>query len=379
MIDLKKLKDLTSSLSVLYVEDSTVLVKRMHNFLERIFNKVYTATDGEKGLQIYKDKKPDLVITDLSMPVMDGHTMIVNLKQIDSEIPIIIMSAYSDTKNLLKSIHLGVSDFVPKPVDNKLFQNILFKVCSKIVKKTIALEKEELNSLNNTIDDNHDFLMKKLEIIHKSDIPIEFVNHYKGVPVSNKGKIVTMDNQSITVSAPYFQSLAIKYSKSTIILSELFDFPIECDLETVHDYNDTLVLNNIHLERNSDKKRKQLAIVPNDELNIAIKYDHQEVSHTINIISQDILEVFIPIDDLIFKESDELDLNISLDFIGEDNVRICKTFSAKGEVYSIAKNQSDMLVTILFQLDDLEKEFMTKYILKRRLDLIVEFKQLKKV
>jgi len=379
MIDLSKLKNVTENITVLHVEDSAILLKRMSAFLQKIFKEVYTAENGEIGLEMYQKNQPDLVITDLNMPVMDGHTMILNLKKINPDVNIIIVSAYSDTDNLLKSIHLGISDFIPKPVDNKLLLNILFKVCSKIGQNLNKEQIKIVNNIDNSLNENHNFLMKKFEIIFKSHIPIEFLNHYKGVPIIDRGKIVNIDTNSITVTVPYLQSLAIKHAGNTIIESELLDIPIKATLVKIHSYNDSLVLSNLTIEKNIYNKRKQLMVIPNDELEINITHNNQHINYAIDMISEDLITLFITSDNLSFQEGDEVTLEFSLHFIDDKDLLISEKFTVKGEIYSIEENTETFLVTIIFQLKDLVKEYLEKYIAKRRLELIVEFKQLKKI
>ncbi len=81
MNTLSSLKEYTKDLTVLYVEDSSTLLKLLGKFLEKIFKTVYLATDGLKGLESYKLHKQDIVLTDLTMPQMDGYDLILNLKK----------------------------------------------------------------------------------------------------------------------------------------------------------------------------------------------------------------------------------------------------------------------------------------------------------
>jgi len=138
MINIQKLKKEAQGISVLVVEDSEPIRKQICRFLEKFFSYVFQAQDGIKGIEMYELNKPDIVITDLNMPRMDGHEMIKALKSINNSIPIIITSAHSNTNTLLESIHLGIVDFVPKPVDFELIQNALLKAITMIeTKKTI--------------------------------------------------------------------------------------------------------------------------------------------------------------------------------------------------------------------------------------------------
>ncbi len=132
MLNIQKLKKEAQGISVLVVEDSEPIRKQICRFLEKFFTYVFQAQDGEKGIEMYELNKPDIIITDLNMPVMDGHEMIKAIKIINNSIPIIITSAHSNSETLLESIHLGIVDFVPKPVDFELIQNALLKAITKI-------------------------------------------------------------------------------------------------------------------------------------------------------------------------------------------------------------------------------------------------------
>lgn len=67
--------------SLLYVEDDTGVREVNLRFLKRMFHTVYFATNGEEGLKSYEEHKPDIIITDLKMPIMDGLSMVKRLEQ----------------------------------------------------------------------------------------------------------------------------------------------------------------------------------------------------------------------------------------------------------------------------------------------------------
>ena len=79
MSDLVYLKEKANNYNVLVVEDSMHIQKQMKNFLGKLFKEVYLAENGLIGLEVFKEKKPDLVLTDLTMPEMDGHEFIEEL------------------------------------------------------------------------------------------------------------------------------------------------------------------------------------------------------------------------------------------------------------------------------------------------------------
>lgn len=133
-MDLKKLKVLTQSLTILYVEDDSTVQKIVQDYLLKLFAKVITANNGFEGLNIYKKKMFDIVITDLSMPKMDGLEMISNIRKLNSEQPILITTAHTDVKNMTTAIKLGVDGYIIKPFDYEQLNYELYKISQKIQK-----------------------------------------------------------------------------------------------------------------------------------------------------------------------------------------------------------------------------------------------------
>jgi diguanylate cyclase (GGDEF)-like protein len=107
----------TNDLTLLYVEDDEYIQEQMYMLLEDDFKEVYQAYNGEEGLEIYKSKNPDIVITDINMPKMDGLSMAKYIKEIDKEQPIIVLSAYDDRDTLFNALNVGINYFTPKPLD----------------------------------------------------------------------------------------------------------------------------------------------------------------------------------------------------------------------------------------------------------------------
>ena len=69
-------KELLNNITVLYIEDETIIREEVSFFFKRFIGAFYTACDGEEGLEKYKELNPDLIITDIQMPRMNGLDMI---------------------------------------------------------------------------------------------------------------------------------------------------------------------------------------------------------------------------------------------------------------------------------------------------------------
>jgi DNA-binding response OmpR family regulator len=106
-----------SNLTVLFVEDEKELRNALESAIGDEFSKFIVARDGEDGLKKFKKFKPDIVITDILMPIRDGLEMAKDIKQISRETPIIVLSAFSEKERLLKAIDVGIDKYLIKPID----------------------------------------------------------------------------------------------------------------------------------------------------------------------------------------------------------------------------------------------------------------------
>jgi len=99
---------------ILVVDDDSTLVKLISMALEVNGYESTTAGDGAIGLKLAAEESPDLILLDIMMPVMDGLTMLEELRK-TSEVPVIIISAYGNAERVDKARELGVECFVNKP------------------------------------------------------------------------------------------------------------------------------------------------------------------------------------------------------------------------------------------------------------------------
>ena len=103
------------SLNLLYVEDNPLLSKSTLAMLLPFFNSVLLVSNGEEGLQAYQNAKFDIVLTDIEMPKLDGCAMSRQIRQIDPNQAIVVMSAHEDAGYFLELIDIGISNFIAKP------------------------------------------------------------------------------------------------------------------------------------------------------------------------------------------------------------------------------------------------------------------------
>jgi signal transduction histidine kinase len=145
---IKELKKEAQNLSVLFVEDDPSFLNILKELLEKFFGTVEVAMDGEEGLAKYKENGFfDLVITDITMPKMDGLTMSENIKALHPAQHILAVSAHSDADKLIKAIDIGIDSFLLKPVDSMIFLDRLLKIAKAVNRRMMEEREKELENL----------------------------------------------------------------------------------------------------------------------------------------------------------------------------------------------------------------------------------------
>lgn len=137
-----------NTMRVLYVEDDEDVRTLMTQRLKRHVGELIIAANGQQGLALYEAEKPDLVITDVQMPEMDGLAMARAIKAINHETPIIVTTAYSDADYLLHAINCGVDDYVVKPIKVDMLLETLSKHARILFNQhEVARQNQELQRL----------------------------------------------------------------------------------------------------------------------------------------------------------------------------------------------------------------------------------------
>lgn len=114
--------------SILYVEDEINVSKNYSLWLETFFDKLYTAKDGLEAWEIYLEKKPDFLLVDICIPKINGLELIKKVRERNTEIPIVVLSAYSDKEKLLEAIKLNLVAYLVKPVNRFKFKETISTV-----------------------------------------------------------------------------------------------------------------------------------------------------------------------------------------------------------------------------------------------------------
>ena len=122
--------------SLLLAEDEENLRESFTKVLLLYVGKVYTAADGEEAFLVYKEKHPDILITDVKMPKLNGVELIKRIRKENEEIPIIVTSAYTDKNFLLESIKLSLIEYTVKPIRQSDLIRLLEESAAVLLEKT---------------------------------------------------------------------------------------------------------------------------------------------------------------------------------------------------------------------------------------------------
>lgn len=163
-------------LHLLYVEDEDAIRNILSKRLGRIVKDLSVAQDGQDGYEKFCENQPDLILTDITMPKLNGIEMVKKIREIDKNIPIIVLSAHVDSKYLLEAIESGVSGYLLKPIDKEKLYSLI-----ETHAKNIHLEKVNKEQQKQIVEQQ-----SMLQRIIDSEKSISFVSDFKSISFANK-------------------------------------------------------------------------------------------------------------------------------------------------------------------------------------------------
>jgi YesN/AraC family two-component response regulator len=116
---------LLDEITILFVDDDHNARNMIGALLKSYCQKVFLASDGKEGLKLYKEKQPDIVISDITMPNMCGLEMSQEIKKINPNQIISLFTARNDSSYKDRASQIGVDTFLQKPLDEEQFFNSL--------------------------------------------------------------------------------------------------------------------------------------------------------------------------------------------------------------------------------------------------------------
>ncbi|MBC7811592.1 MAG: response regulator [Burkholderiales bacterium] len=106
---------------LLIIDDQELNVQLMHDLLEDAGYEVLSAVDGTTGIQIARTQQPDMIICDISMPIVSGYVVLETLREnpITASIPFVFLTAHTDPSSWREGMELGADDYLTKPFNRK--------------------------------------------------------------------------------------------------------------------------------------------------------------------------------------------------------------------------------------------------------------------
>lgn len=114
---------------ILIVDDSKMSRKMLRNVLEGIGHDIVAeAGNGQEGVELYKQFKPDAVTMDITMPQMDGLSCLKEIKELDPDARVVMVTAAGQSSKLMDALKLGAKEFICKPYEPEQVINALKEV-----------------------------------------------------------------------------------------------------------------------------------------------------------------------------------------------------------------------------------------------------------
>lgn len=496
MGDIKKLKSAAEGFSILYVEDNKQLRLNATKLLQKFFDIVDVAEDGEIALKMFEEHHYKLVVTDIKMPNMDGMALSKNIKKIQPETKIIVMSAFDDKEYLLKAIELGVFRYLKKPVNISELTNILYLAVEEIKhevntklffanlksifnyqssmvmmlkgnrpvlvnqifldffdvdsveeftetygdiskqfmkhdgflynnKEVNAIEhlrinekklfhtkiknrRDEIKHLilkyqiipeksgygilsfddvtelkllklfdekQNDLDETHQDIQAMfdlLKVIQRNSAKIELHNYYKGLSITNNGVLVDIKDSTLVIKTTYLQQKAVQFEGRTIIVSEALPHAINCsEVIKIGFEKQTVELKNIKFIKSSPISRKTIRVIPEEKHTVSLFLGDNKFHGDVVIedISLDAVKLKLNALPAGLQNGDEVVIDMVLEM---DKRPLIIHTQAK----MFRKSESRRSFSVVFIFAKSEKGGLVKYITKRQMAIIREFKGL---
>lgn len=153
---------------ILIADDEINMIWALKKTLTKEGYEIISAEDGVEALEAFKKYEPDLVILDLKMPKMDGMEVLENIKNINSNIPVILITAHGSTKLAVEAMKLGALDYVSKPFDIEELRVIIRKALEyKNLNDEVSYLREKLKEGSSKIIYKSKSMEEVLELVYK--------------------------------------------------------------------------------------------------------------------------------------------------------------------------------------------------------------------
>lgn len=185
-----ELIDYLRTKSILYVEDDSTVMNSVKGYLNIIFKEVHTAIDGLIAYDIFLEKRPDILLTDIDMPNLNGIDLTKKIRENDTTTPIIIMTAHKNPDYLLEAVELNLTKYILKPFDGDELLVAMKKIFNSSKDDSLLLIKDNCF---------YDKGNKSIEIDEKSEHLTEKESRLLELLLKAKGNLVSYEEIETTI------------------------------------------------------------------------------------------------------------------------------------------------------------------------------------
>lgn len=115
--------------SILFIEDDTITRTHISDILQMLFGKVILASDGAEAYKLYMERSPDIILTDIKMPNMDGLILIKNIRKNDYDTPIILLTGFVEQELMVQATNLSIDGYLSKPIE---LEKLAYTLCKAL-------------------------------------------------------------------------------------------------------------------------------------------------------------------------------------------------------------------------------------------------------
>jgi putative nucleotidyltransferase with HDIG domain len=143
-----------SRTEVLVADDEASIVDSLHAFLDGLGYRVLTARDGREALEVFRQRRPPLVVSDINMPGLGGHELLLEIKALAPETEVVIVTGFATVDGAVKAIKDGAYDYIIKPFRIAAIQHTVEKALSHraLVLENLRLQENSLNVLKTMVN-----------------------------------------------------------------------------------------------------------------------------------------------------------------------------------------------------------------------------------
>jgi len=179
--------------TLLYAEDDRESQENYAFILQEYFSEIYLASNGKEAFDLFNEHQPDMLLLDISMPLINGLDLVSIIRKEHPTIPIVMLTAHSDRERLLKAVSLKLDGYLLKPVDITQLKETLQSLIKEIRNEEVVC------LINDLVWDGHNLYYqdKVIKLTKKERLLLQLLCKYPGQYVSHDELIIHIWNDEM--------------------------------------------------------------------------------------------------------------------------------------------------------------------------------------